>query len=163
MHLAETIIADRLAASGRWRIHLAGRPNLLPDSTTHALKGAAETTASLAVAGDLTIAIGYGGREEVVGAVRNLLRDADAEGRSLSDVAGDLSETDIARYLEIADQPYPDLVIRTSGEQRLSDFLLWQAVDSELYFVDAYWPASRQIDLLRALRRYTVRRRRRTR
>jgi short-chain Z-isoprenyl diphosphate synthase len=159
MHLAETVIADRLAAGGRWRVHLAGRLDLLPDSTTHALKEAVETTASLGDAGDLTIAIGYSGREEFVGAIRNLLRDADAERRSLSDVAAELSEADIARYLEIADEPYPDLVIRTSGEQRLSDFLLWQAVDSELYFVDAYWPAFRQIDLLRALRSFVMRRR----
>jgi short-chain Z-isoprenyl diphosphate synthase len=114
--------------------------------------------ASLAEAGNLTIAIGYSGREEVVGAIGDLLRDADAEGRSLSEVAAGLSEADIARYLEIADEPYPDLVIRTSGEQRLSDFLLWQAVDSELYFVDAYWPAFRQIDLLRALHSYARRR-----
>lgn len=117
-----------------------------------------QSTVGAPDAGDLTIASGYSGREEVVGAIRNLLRDADAEGLSLSDIAAELSEADIARYLEIADEPYSDLVIRTSGEQRLSDFLLWQAVDSELFFVDAYWPAFRQIDLLRALRSYTRRR-----
>jgi short-chain Z-isoprenyl diphosphate synthase len=159
MHLTETTIADGLATDGHWRVHLAGRLDLLPDSTRHALKKAVATTAALTDAGDLTIAIGYSGREEVVAAIRNLLRDADAEGRSLIDIAADLTEADIARYLEIADEPYPDLVIRTSGEQRLSDFLLWQAVNSELYFVEAYWPAFRHIDLLRALRSFSARRR----
>ena len=157
MHLAETAIAQRIRGNGQWRIHVAGQLDMLPHSTAHALQEAEQATASLEAAGDLTIAIGYSGREEVVDAVRAILEEAAADGRSLTDVAAVISEKDIAAHLYTSGQPRPDLVIRTSGEQRLSDFLLWQAVHAELSFVDAYWPSFRYIDLLRVLRRYASR------
>jgi short-chain Z-isoprenyl diphosphate synthase len=157
MHLAETVIPDYLASDGRWRVHLAGQLDLLPDTTARALKHAVEATQGLDDAGDLTIAIGYGGRQEVVDAVRDVLDDAAASGRSLADVASALSERDIAEHLYTHGQPPPDLVIRTSGEQRMSDFLLWQAAHADLFFVDAYWPAFRYVDLLRVLRGYAAR------
>lgn len=158
MQLAETTIAEHLAGDGGWRVHLSGQLDLLPDSTVQALKAAEDATRDLAEAGDLTLAIGYSGRREFLDAVRTILDEAAGRGESLADVAAEISEEQIDRYLDSADRPYPNLVIRTSGEQRLSDFLLWQAADSELYFVDAYWPAFRQIDLLRALRSYAARR-----
>lgn len=105
-------------------------------------------------AGDLTLAIGYSGRLEVLDAVRSVLGEAAADGRSLEDVADGLTEEEIGRHLYVPGLPDPDLVIRTSGELRMSDFLLWQATRSEIEFCDLYWPAFRQVDLLRALRTY---------
>jgi short-chain Z-isoprenyl diphosphate synthase len=89
-----------------------------------------------------------------------LYEQADGGG-TLTGLAETLTTDDIARHLYTAGQPEPDLVIRTSGEQRVSNFLLWQTVHSELYFCDAYWPAFREIDFLRALRSYAARQSRR--
>lgn len=158
MHLAETTIARRLVDDRRWRVRVAGQLDLLPASTASALKEAEEATRDLPEVGSLTIAIGYSGRQEIVDAVRDLLEAAATDGRSLDDLATHVSEAEIARHLYTSELPYPELVIRTSGEQRMSDFLLWQSVRSELHFVDAYWPAFRQLDLLRTLRTYASRR-----
>ena len=133
---------------------------LLPDRTRNALKAAADHTAACGTGNHLTLAVGYGGRQEVVDAVRDLLHDRASAGATLTDVAEGLTVGDIAAYLYTAGQPEPDLVIRTSGEQRLSNFLLWQSAYSELYFCDAYWPAFREVDFLRALRSYGARQRR---
>lgn len=114
-------------------------------------------------AGDLTIAIAYSGRLEVVDAVRAVLDEAAASGRSLDEVADSLSEEEISRHLYVPGLPDTDLVIRTSGELRMSDFLLWQATDSDIEFCDLYWPAFREVDLLRALRTYGRRRLERSR
>jgi short-chain Z-isoprenyl diphosphate synthase len=157
MRLAETVIADHVRRSGRWQVRVIGQLDLVPDSTRHALKAAEEATAD-ASPGCLTIAIGYGGREEIVDAVAQLVEDGRAAGLSLAQIADSVSEEAIGRRLSTVELPHPDLVIRTSGERRLSDFLMWQSVDAELLFVDALWPAFRQIDLLRALRVYSARR-----
>jgi short-chain Z-isoprenyl diphosphate synthase len=109
----------------------------------------------------VTLAIGYGGRQEVLDAIRALLYERADGGGTLTGLAETLTTDDVARHLYTAGQPEPDLVIRTSGEQRLSNFLLWQTVHSELYFCDAYWPAFREIDFLRALRSYAARQSRR--
>jgi len=108
----------------------------------------------------VNIAIGYGGRREIVDAVKELLLDADAAGRSVAEVARDLEIEDISRFLYTRGQPDPDLVIRTSGEQRLSGFLTWQSAYSEFYFCEALWPDFRKVDFLRALRDFTDRQRR---
>ena len=108
----------------------------------------------------LTVAIGYDGREEIVSAVRALLEDEARAGATLDDVAQRLTADAVAARLYTGGQPDPDLVIRTSGERRMSGFLLWQAADSELYFCDVYWPGFRKIDFLRALRSYSARSRR---
>jgi undecaprenyl diphosphate synthase len=104
----------------------------------------------------LNIAFNYGGRTEIVDAVRRLLVDHDA-GRLRGER---LSVDSIAARLYRPDMPDPDLVIRTSGEQRLSGFLLWQSAHSEFYFHDANWPDFRRVDFLRALRSYAARQRR---
>lgn len=164
MEVAEHIIAERLARPANpWRIHLAGQLDLVPESTAQALKRAEEATVDRDTGLHLTVAIGYGGRAEVTEAVRALLYDAIRDRISLRQLAGTLSEDDIAINLYTSGLPNPDLVIRTSGEQRLSDFLLWQTADSHLYFTDVYWPGFRQIDFLRALRAYAQRERRSTR
>jgi short-chain Z-isoprenyl diphosphate synthase len=161
MDVIEELAVDQLARSdARWQLHIAGTLDLLPDSTAHALKRAVEATSDCTTGAHLTLAIGYGGRQEVIDAMRDLLREQAAAGRTLPEIAGALTPEDLTRHLYTAGQPDPDLVIRTSGEQRLSNFLLWQSAYSELYFCDAYWPAFRQVDFLRALRSFGARERR---
>lgn len=108
----------------------------------------------------VNVAIGYGGRDEIVNAVRASLTAAAEQGKNLADVAKEFSAADISAHLYTAGQPEPDLVIRTSGEQRLSGFMIWQSVHTEYFFCDTYWPAFRRTDFLRALRDYAKRERR---
>ncbi len=148
-----------LADTGRWRIHPVGALDLLPDRTARLLKQAAESTAE--IDGILVnVAVGYGGRREVVDAVRSLLTEHATQGTSVEDIAHMLDVEHIAEHLYTRGQPDPDLVIRTSGEQRLSGFLLWQSAHSEFYFCEAYWPDFRHVDFLRAMRAYAARQRR---
>ena len=148
-----------LAETGRWRIHPVGALDLLPDRTARLLKQAAESTSD--IDGILVnVAVGYGGRREVVDAVRSLLTEHAKEGTSVEDIAQMLDVEHIAEHLYTRGQPDPDLVIRTSGEQRLSGFLLWQSAHSEFYFCEAYWPDFRRVDFLRAMRAYAERQRR---
>lgn len=108
----------------------------------------------------VNVAVGYGGRQEIVDAVKELLREADKEGRSPGDVAEELTPGSISRFLYTRGQPDPDLIIRTSGEQRLSGFLMWQSAYSEFYFCEALWPDFRRVDFIRGLRDYAQRQRR---
>jgi short-chain Z-isoprenyl diphosphate synthase len=158
MELIERVVAERLAGrASRWRLHLAGRLDTLPDSARHALKLARDASLDRTAGFELTIAIGYDGREEIVDAVRSLLIAAAAAGTTVEELAERLSIEDVSGHVYTADQPDPDLIIRTSGEQRMSGFLLWQGVRSELYFCDVYWPGFRHVDFLRALRSYARR------
>ena len=161
MELIEQVIAARIAAPGNlWRLHVAGRLDDLPDTTRHALKLTEENTRDRDTGFHLTVAIGYDGREEIVDAVRSLLDQRSRQGVSIEELATSLTDDDIAAHLYTAGRPDPDLVIRTSGEQRMSGFLLWQAAESELHFCDVYWPGFRRVDFLRALRSYARGRRR---
>ena len=161
LDVIENIVTERLARPGSsWQVHLAGRLDVLPDSTAHALKLAEEQTRGCATGAHVTIAVGYDGRTEVVDALRSLLDVEARAGASLTEVATRISDEAIAAHLYTAGHPEPDLIIRTSGEQRLSGFLLWQAANAELYFCDTYWPAFRKVDFLRALRDYGRRERR---
>ncbi len=158
LHIIEGTVTD-LAATGRWRIHPVGALDLLPAGTAEAMKEAEAATKD--VDGLLVnVAVGYGGRREVVDAVRGLLAEHHQRGTSLEDLAEALDAGHIAEHLYTRGQPDPDLVIRTSGEQRLSGFLLWQSAHSEFYFCEAYWPDFRRVDFLRALRAYSQRQRR---
>ena len=158
LRIIETTVTS-LAGTGRWRIHPVGALDLLPAQTAEILKAAeAETLTSTGML--VNIAVGYGGRREVVDAVRALLAEAASKGTSLDDLASAIDVEHIAEHLYTAGQPDPDLVIRTSGEQRLSGFLLWQSAHSEFYFCEAYWPDFRRVDFLRALRSYAARSRR---
>ncbi|HSK23365.1 MAG TPA: isoprenyl transferase [Egicoccus sp.] len=158
-----TIIEEtvrRLAGNGQGlRLTAVGALDLLPDDTRRAL---AEVEAATAANDRLRvqIAVGYGGRQEITDALRKLLQVRAEEGRSLEDVANSLCPEDIGDHLYTTGLPDPDLIIRTSGEVRLSGFLLWQSAHSEYYFCDAYWPEFRRIDFLRALRDYQRRSRR---
>jgi short-chain Z-isoprenyl diphosphate synthase len=161
MDIIEHIVTTRLAAGDPgWQVHVAGLVDMLPPSTARALKSAAEQTAHCRTGAHLTLCVGYGGRQEIVEAVRSLLDERAATGASLADIAATLQESDIARHLAGAGQPEPDLIIRTSGEQRLSNFLLWQSTGAYLHFCDCYWPAFREVDFLRALRDFAARQRR---
>ncbi|GAA1175714.1 isoprenyl transferase [Ornithinimicrobium humiphilum] len=152
------VVTD-LADCQRWRMHVVGALDLLPEGTADALRAAAERTTG--VDGMVVnVAIGYGGRREIADAVRSLLREAAAKGQTLEELAGSVTVEDIAEHLYTKGQPDPDLVIRTSGEQRLGGFLLWQSAHSEFYFCEAYWPDFRKVDFLRALRSYAERERR---
>ncbi|MFE9654785.1 polyprenyl diphosphate synthase [Micromonospora sp. NPDC006431] len=161
MRMIEEVVAEPLLRPGNpWQLHVAGRPDVLPDSTRHALKLAEEATGARGGNFHLTVAVGYDGREEIVNAVRSLLEQEAQTGATVDDVAQRLTAEDIAAHLYTGGQPDPDLVIRTSGERRMSGFLLWQAAYSELYFCDVYWPGFRKVDFLRALRSYAARSRR---
>jgi len=155
------IIEDTVCelAAQNWHVNPMGALDLLPADTARVLKDAAEAT--VAQAGLLVnVAVGYGGRREIADAVRSLLQDHATRGTTIEELAEILDVEHIAEHLYTAGQPDPDLVIRTSGEQRLGGFLLWQSAHSEFYFCDAYWPAFRRVDFLRALRSYAARQRR---
>lgn len=158
LKIIENVVAE-LAEAKRWRVNIVGACRLLPADTARRLVECAETTADVHGL-VVNIAVGYGGRHEITDAVRSLLREADAQGRTLAQVAGSLDLSDIADHLYTKGQPDPDLVIRTSGEQRIGGFLLWQSTHSELYFCEAYWPDFRRVDYLRALRSFADRERR---
>jgi len=153
---------EGLAGDGTWRLRLVGAVDLLPAAVARRLRAAVDSTRPDDADGrmQVNVAVGYGGRQEIADAVRDVLRERAAAGASLEEVAESLSEEDITAHLYTKGQPDPDLVIRTSGEQRLSGFLLWQSVHSEFYFCEVYWPAFRRIDFLRALRDYARRERR---
>jgi short-chain Z-isoprenyl diphosphate synthase len=152
-------LVERLAADGRWRLTLMGSLELLPPETAGRLKAAADQTVGNSQM-QVNICVGYGGRQELTDAIRSLLLEQAASGRELEEVARTLEVDHIAEHLYTKGQPDPDLVIRTSGEQRLSGFLLWQSVHSEFYFSDVLWPDFRRVDLLRAFRSYSHRERR---
>ncbi|GAA1413074.1 polyprenyl diphosphate synthase [Catellatospora coxensis] len=161
LRMIEDVVAERLTRpSSIWQIHPAGRLDVLPESTRHALKLAEEATRDNDTAFHLNIAIGYDGREEILDAIRSLLEEQGRAGHTIDDIAQRLTADQIATHLYTSGQPDPDLVIRTSGERRMSGFLLWQAAYSELHFTDVYWPGFRKIDFLRALRSYAARHRR---
>jgi short-chain Z-isoprenyl diphosphate synthase len=161
MRVIEEIVASNLDRPDlAWQVHIAGMLDAIPDSTARALKEVVEVTRDCPTGKHVTLAIGYGGRQEVIDALVSFLQEQAAAGHSLEEVAETVTVDDIARHLYTAGQPDPDLVIRTSGEQRLSNFLIWQSAYSELYFCEAYWPAFREIDFLRALRSYAARKRR---
>ena len=143
----------------QWHVNPVGALDLLPGDTVRVLKDAADATAhypGLLV----NVAVGYGGRREIADAVRSLLQEQATKGTTIEELAEVLDVEHIAEHLYTSGQPDPDLVIRTSGEQRLSGFLLWQSAHSEFYFCEAYWPDFRRIDFLRALRAYADRHRR---
>jgi short-chain Z-isoprenyl diphosphate synthase len=152
-------LVDDIAEAGRWRVHPVGALDLLPADTARVLKDAATRTAEVPGL-HVNVAVGYGGRREIADAVRSLLHEHASKGTTIEDLANVLDVEHIAEHLYTKGQPDPDLVIRTSGEQRLSGFLLWQSAHSEFYFCEAYWPDFRKVDFLRAIRAYSARNRR---
>ncbi|GAA1850366.1 isoprenyl transferase [Microbacterium koreense] len=156
------IIADLVEGLSRerdWRVQHVGRMEGLPDDLAGVLKDAEERTRGNTGL-HVNLAVGYGGRGEIVDAVRSIIAHHDKSGGSLEELAESLTPEQIGEHLYTGGLPDPDLVIRTSGEQRLSDFLLWQSAHSEFYFVEALGPDLREVDFLRAIRDYADRDRR---
>lgn len=150
---------EQLGHIGRWELRPVGSMELLPIELQERLKQVAQK--SKGIPGVLVnVAIGYGGRQEIADAVKSLINHAAKSGKSIEELTGLISENEIERFLYTAGLPDPDLLIRTSGEQRLGGFLLWQSAKSEFYFCEAYWPDFRKVDFLRALRSYSQRHRR---
>ncbi len=137
------------------KVRVIGRIDLVPDTIKSAIKEIEERTANYSKH-VLNIALCYGGRQEIVDATKRLCEDVKKGELEICDIC----EETFSKYLYTAGLPDPDLIIRTSGEVRLSGFLLWQAAYSELYFCDAFWPDFRKIDLWRAIRSYQKRERR---
>lgn len=152
------LVSD-LAADGRYRVQAVGALDLLPQDTASQLRKAADSTVDNPGM-HINVAVSYGGRHELRDAVRSLLKTEAEKGTRLADLAETLEIDQIAEHLYTKGQPDPDLIIRTSGEQRLSGFLMWQSAHSEFYFCEALWPDFRRIDFVRALRAFTQRERR---
>lgn len=153
-------VVDELSGpNGRCRLRVVGALDLLPPELSARLTAAAARTVDRPGI-ELNVAVGYGGRQEIADAVRKLLLQHAESGTTIEELAEVLDVDHIAENLYTSGQPDPDLVIRTSGEQRLSGFLMWQSAHSEFWFCDAYWPAFRRVDFLRALRDYAARNRR---
>ena len=148
---------DELAATGRWNIKAVGALDLLPEWLGQKLNNLKPIRNDGV---EVNVAISYGGRREIVDAVKCYLGEEAKSGHSLEEAKENLSSEDISKFLYTAGQPDPELLIRTSGEQRLGGFMLWQSASSEFYFCEAYWPDFRRVDFLRALRAYSLRQRR---
>lgn len=153
------LMHDPRIHSQQVHVKAVGRLELLPASTAQVLSAAERATAGYS-AMTLTIAVAYGGREEIADAVRGLLRDKLERGTPLERIVEEITPEEIAQHLYTTGLPDPDLIIRTSGEIRLSGFLLWQSAYSEFYFSDVNWPEFRKIDFLRAVRSFQDRQRR---
>jgi len=137
------------------RVKVIGNPSILPKEVQEAIRHAEDRTKDY----DqyfLNLAIAYGGREEILQAIKSIASKV-KEGKMKID---DISEESFSKMLYTSDLPDPDLILRTSGEERISNFLLWQLAYSEFYFADVYWPGMRRIDFLRAIREYQRRVRR---
>jgi short-chain Z-isoprenyl diphosphate synthase len=143
----------------RVRVRAIGCLGMLPRPVLEAIAAAERATAGYDGL-ELNIAVAYGGRQEIADAVRAMLAGMAEEQTSLDSAIERVTPEAIGAHLYTAGLPDPDLIIRTSGEIRLSGFLLWQSAHSEFYFTDVLWPAFRKIDFLRAIRSYQERRRR---
>lgn len=152
-------LADALSRERNWRVKHVGRTDVLPQELQRVLAEVEERTRNNPGM-HVNLAVGYGGRNEIVDAVRSIISKHEASGGTIEDLAAQLTPETIGEHLYTGGQPDPDLVIRTSGEQRLSDFLLWQSAHSEFYFVEALGPDLREVDFLRAIRDYADRDRR---
>ncbi|MFA5945493.1 MAG: polyprenyl diphosphate synthase [Patescibacteria group bacterium] len=141
------------------RVKVIGRTEQMPEEVQRAL-AELETTTAERKGMLVQLALGYGGREEIVDAAKAYLTSAEQSGKSFGEAVNGLTEESLSANLYSCNVPDPDFIIRTSGEVRLSGFLLWQAAYSEYYFLDVNWPAFRRIDFLRALRSFQARQRR---
>jgi short-chain Z-isoprenyl diphosphate synthase len=153
-------IVDELAEPDKpFRLRHVGALDMLPEEHADRLTTAVARTKERTGI-QVNIAVAYGGRQEIADAVRKLLQAHAERGGTIEELAEVLDVEHIAEHLYTSGQPDPDLIIRTSGEQRLSGFMLWQSAHSEFWFCEAYWPGFRRTDFLRALREYAARHRR---
>ena len=151
------ILTNERIHKNKVRVKIIGRPNLLPKKLQELIARVEESTKDY-YEHFLNVALAYGGRAEIVDAARKIAQEVEGGGLAPKEIDEQLFE----RYLYTAHMPKqdPDLIIRTSGEERLSGFLLWQCAYSELCFLDVHWPDFRRIDFLRTVRTYQRRKRR---
>lgn len=154
------VVEEICAPVNRWSVRTVGDLELLGEDTARRLRDAVDSTSATPASFHVNVAVAYGGRQEIVDAVRTLLGKQLADGATAEQMIEAVTTEGISENLYTSGQPDPDLVIRTSGEQRLSGFLLWQSAYSEMWFTEAHWPDFRRVDFLRALRDYTRRHRR---
>lgn len=152
-------LSEELASLGRWQLQVVGDKDSLSAKAVKRLEVVEKNTASVQ-GPHVNLAIAYGGRKEIADAMRDILRKHSKDGSTIEQLADVMTPELIAEHLYTGGQPDPDLLIRTSGEQRLSGFLLWQSANSEFYFAEALWPDFRKVDFLRALRDFQRRHRR---
>jgi short-chain Z-isoprenyl diphosphate synthase len=160
LRIIEDLVSELAEDGNPWQLRVVGALDVLPAETATTLKAAQERTIGRTGGAEVNLAVGYGGRREIADAVRSLLHEHAKAGGTIEELVEVLDVDHIAEHLYTRGQPDPDLIIRTSGEQRLSGFLLWQSAQSEFYFCDMNWPDFRHIDFLRALRSYGNRQRR---
>lgn len=151
----EELISLRELHENKVRIKIVGNLDLVPEELREIARKAEEATSKYSNY-TLTIALCYGGRQEIIEAVRKIVEDAVSNQLNPSEITEEL----FLKYLPTGEIPDLDLIIRTSGEERISNFLLWHSAYSELYFCDVYWPEFRKIDFWRAIRSYQRRERR---
>jgi tritrans,polycis-undecaprenyl-diphosphate synthase [geranylgeranyl-diphosphate specific] len=161
MHIAEVkfqkLLTDERIHKNRVHVRVIGRVNLLPESLQKIIGEVEKATANYD-SQFLNFAFAYGGRAEIVDAAKKIAGEVKKGKLDIDDI----NESTFENYLYTSHMPKqdPDMIIRTSGEERLSGFLIWQAAYSELLFLDVYWPDFRFIDLLRAIRTFQHRKRR---
>lgn len=159
IEIIEATVRDITGPDRDWEVQVIGSLDLLPDSAARVLtQAAADTVERRGLKVD--VAVGYGGRREIVDAVKSAFRQHIAVGGDPVELIEQFDVDDISRHLYSASGDNTDFIIRTSGEQRLSGFLLWQSAYAEMQWMDCHWPAFRRIDFLRALRSYAGRQRR---
>ncbi|TFG56517.1 MAG: di-trans,poly-cis-decaprenylcistransferase [Methanomassiliicoccus sp.] len=146
---------DQRIHKNKIKVTVLGQRELLPERVIHSIEVAEKRTMDYS---DYyyNIALAYGSRQEMISAIRRIatkVKEGDLE-------VEDINEQMFSSFLYTADFPDPDLVLRTSGEERVSNFLLWQLAYSELYFTDVFWPGFRKVDFLRAIRTFQARKRR---
>lgn len=146
---------DPQVIQNRVRLKVIGERDLIPSDMMETILAVEEKTKDFEKY-QFNMAIAYGGRQEIVGAVKEIAERVKAGELDIESIDEDL----ISKYMYTSDISDPELILRTSGELRLSNFLLWQLAYSELYFTDVYWPSFRYIDFLRAIRSYQQRSRR---
>jgi len=137
------------------KIRVIGRLDLLPDEISKSAQFVMDNTKDYNNY-SLNIAIAYGGREEIIQAIQKIASDVKENKLKIEDI----KEPIVSKYLYTSGLPDPDLILRTSGEERISNFLLWQLAYSELYFSDVYWPAFQKRDFLKAIKTCQQRKRR---
>jgi short-chain Z-isoprenyl diphosphate synthase len=160
MTIVTDVVAGLSDAANHWELTLIGALDVLPAEMAAKLKEQTAATAGRTGGVGVNIAVGYGGQREIADAVCAAISEQIANGVTLDQILDTFNADMISRHIYTAAQPNLDLIIRTSGEQRLSGFMLWQSVYAEMYFCECYWPEFRKIDFLRALRSYAQRERR---
>jgi tritrans,polycis-undecaprenyl-diphosphate synthase [geranylgeranyl-diphosphate specific] len=146
---------DERIHKNKIRIKAIGEISMLPPEVQESIRYAEERTKDYDRY-QYNVAVAYGGRQEIVAAIREIAQQV-KEGKLSVD---DIDENTVSKHLFTGDLPDPDLILRTSGEERISNFLLWQLAYAELYFSDVYWPEFRKVDFMRAIRSFQRRKRR---